>query len=152
MVRESASPYVVWSQKERGASISDESEEDSIGLGLTIVGVSGKHESAYLGYIRSALGRGATIVHLVAEGNAWIAKSHRITNDLVSNGTANVFRCEVGEEPGTPSCPFSVITLATPEIIPNTSKKNWAPDQIEYWESKASEHRTATTAVEPEPV
>jgi len=109
----------------------------------TVVLVRERRVPEYIHYIENALDRGFSMVQLFAQGNLWIAKSHRITEKLVNNGSVNVFECEVGKVSGDPNCPFIVITLVTSAKLPKTSKRVWDPSFIKVWAQKAQESHEA---------
>lgn len=112
-------------------------------LKFTTVLVRYRRVSDYANYIRGSLERGHTIIHILAQGNLWITKAHRITEHVVQQGWVNVFNCEVGEEPDDTRCPFVVITLVSADKLSKTSPAVWSSDQIQVWERKEGEYKAA---------
>lgn len=108
--------------KERGEDVlPDNPLEERTGL----VGIGRKPDRVYMEHItRLAQSGEVDIVHVLARGDAWVAKSCRVAQGLVEKKTLNVFAIDIGEGVYKDKpIQLLVMTLVVPELLPETSQK-----------------------------
>ena len=113
-------------------------------LGVACVFIGRSDLDSIVDHVEERLQAGVLMIHLLARGNEWILKAHRVAHLLVQNMRVNVFSYSEDEElleKGT--TPVAVVSLLTTELLQTTDPTVWSEEVISQWEEKVGAFREA---------